>query len=76
MSNHHPIKMFEVWTERVNGKVVQRQAPLGIVALEHERNKERRKEKARARATAHVGRAPSNVSHSDGDSFVVTFRRA
>jgi hypothetical protein len=71
----HPVKLFDAWTERVNNRNVQRSAPLGVLALEHEPNKERRKTKARALAVAHVGREPTNVSHSLDDSIVVTFRR-
>lgn len=75
MSSSHSIKLFDVWTERVDGKSVQRTAPLGVIALDFERNKERRKNKARERARAHVGREPSNVSHGLNDSIVVSFRR-
>ena len=71
----HPIKLFDAWNERVNDRVMQRSAPLGVLALEHEPNKDRRKVKARALAVAHVGREPTNVSHSLDDSIVVTFRR-
>jgi hypothetical protein len=71
----HPIKLFEVWTERVDGKPVQRTAPLGVLALDGEQNKERRKNKARELARSHVGRDPSNVSHGLDNSVVVTFRR-
>jgi hypothetical protein len=72
----HPIKLFDVWNERANGRVMQRSAPLGVLALEHDPNKERRKVKARALASTHAGREPSSVSHSSDDSIVVTFRRA
>lgn len=71
----HPVKMFDVWSDRVNGKNVPRTTPLGTLAIEHERNKDRRKETARARAAAHVGREPLAVLHAEGDSIVVTFRR-
>lgn len=71
----HLIKLFETWNELSNGKRVARSAPLGSITIEHERNKERRKAAARARATAHVGRAPSSILHADGDTFVAVFRR-
>ncbi len=71
----HQVKLFEVWNERVNNRDMQRSASLGTLALELEPNKERRKLKARALASAHVGRAPTSVSHSQNDSIVVTFRR-
>lgn len=71
----HPVKLFEVWTERENGKPVLRTAPLGVIAIDDEKNNERRKMAARARAAQHVGREPSTVMHSDNNSLVVNFRR-
>lgn len=71
----HPVKMFEVWAERISGKNVPRTAPLGTIQIENERNKDRRKDTARARAAAHVGREPSAISHAENDSLVVLFRR-
>lgn len=72
----HKVNLFEVWTERVNGKLVQRSASLGVVAIDNEKNKERRKDSARVKALSHVGRAPSTIHHSLNESIVVTFRRA
>jgi hypothetical protein len=75
MSRSHSIKLFDVWTERVDGKSVLRTAPLGTIAMDFERNMERRKNTARERSRAHVGREPSSVSHGIDSSIVASFRR-
>lgn len=68
--------MFEVFTEKVEGKLKTRSLPLGVLSLDFETNLERRKIAARNKAEAHVGRVASNVSHAIDGDFVVTFRKA
>lgn len=72
----HTIKLFDVVVEKSNGKTTTRTLPIGSIAMDFERNIERRKIVARSRAEKHVGRSATNVSHTADGNLAAYFRRA